>query len=106
MNFFSKYKHVISLGSGCHVSMSLNRCRLRKLAYVFDWVWNLDDGLFVVTNAIKDKFEKMSQRENYIKIKHYALPDLDEVIVNKEYPNTAFIHHNLIEDNEVFAEIR
>ncbi len=103
MNFFSKYKKVISLGSGCFISMNLNRCRLRKQAYVFDWVWNLDSGLSVVTDAIKDGFKKMSCRGNFIKTKHYGIDNKILVVINKEYPNTAFIHHDIMDDSEVYA---
>ena len=100
MNFFSKYKHVLSLGGGCYVSMNLNRCKLRKVAYVFDWVWNQDYGLFAIADIVKDKFQKMSKRENFSKTYHYNLDNGQKMVVNKQYPHIAYVHHNLVDSDE------
>lgn len=95
-------KHVyISLGSACDTAMILDRMRLRKKSYPFDWLWNLDSGIDFVADAIKSDFSKILMQDSYCKRDHWRLSD--KVLVYKDYPLVVHMHSDplsRIEDHD------
>jgi hypothetical protein len=65
-------KHIfIPLGAACDSALCLNNLNLRKNSYPFDWLWNLDTGLFEVTKIIKSDFYSVKSSSAYRLTPHY-----------------------------------
>ncbi|AFZ44899.1 Protein of unknown function DUF1796 putative papain-like cysteine peptidase [Halothece sp. PCC 7418] len=90
--------HYISLGAGCDTAMILNKLGLRKKAYPFDWLWNLDAGLTAVNDIIKYNFMNVSSEDAYCRSSHYRLPH--PVVVYKNFPEIIHMHSNPMEDRQ------
>lgn len=106
MFFKKKYKEVVTLGCACDCGMGLIRYNLRKASYPFDWMWNLDRGLFYVADIIRDKFEKFTNPDNIGYYQHYNELLGNKFAINKYYPQLAFFNHDPIKSKEDFEKLK
>lgn len=60
------FSYVISLGDNCCVGKWLQRLRLKKQSYPFDWLFSRTD---IVRDCLEDDFAKFLDKENYRAVK-------------------------------------
>jgi len=58
----SAFSYVISLGDNCCVGKWLQRLRLKKQSYPFDWLFSRAD---IVRDCLEDDFAKFLDKDNY-----------------------------------------
>ncbi len=93
----------ISLGSACNAAMMIKRAGLRRASYPFDWLLNVDDGLSVVNEILRDDFEMVSDPASYILVDH---PPVGKVVpAYSAYPRTFHIHSDPAADPKAHAEM-
>lgn len=82
----------ISLGAGCNAAMMFRKLGLRKAAYPFDWLFNLDADLTSATAMIHDDFQKVCAPDCYMPANHPEITT--EVVAYRDYPAVLHIHSN------------
>ena len=93
----------ISLGSACNAATMIKRAGLRRASYPFDWLLNVDDGLAVVTEILRDDFKAISDPASYAIIHH---PPVGRAVpAYAAYPRTFHVHSDPASKPEVHAEL-
>ncbi|WP_113266262.1 DUF1796 family putative cysteine peptidase [Agrobacterium cavarae] len=93
----------ISLGSACNAATMIKRAGLRRASYPFDWLLNVDDGLSVVTEIVRDDFKAISDPTGYTIINHP--PVGRSVPAYLAYPRTFHVHSDPASNPKVHAEM-
>ena len=83
----------ISLGGGCDVAWALERLSIREASYPFDWLWNLDTGLFSVNQIIDNNFTQLKKADTYQYSTHYRFGNNTKIIY-KDFPSIVHLHSN------------
>jgi hypothetical protein len=84
--------------------MMLREMGIRKDAYPFDWLWNLDDGLRSVTHMIATDFAGALAANPYRRKAHYRVPGFP--VVYGDYPSIIHMHSNPLESASDDATMR
>jgi hypothetical protein len=81
----------------------IKRAGLRRASYPFDWLLNVDDGLAVVTEIVRDDFKVVSDPASYAIINHP--PVGRSVPAYAAYPRTFHVHSDPASNPEVHSEM-
>ena len=67
LSFLLKKEHVISVGGGCDIKLFLiNKYFKYYPTEFFDYLWNLDKGLYYVKDIIKNDFVGIEKESDFI----------------------------------------
>jgi hypothetical protein len=84
----------ISLGGGCNIKYYIKNLNNQKTEF-FDYLWNLDEGLYSVTKIIENDFSDFIDNNQFYMNYHPRFKK--NILIHKKYTNIGFIHYNIFD---------